>query len=542
MSRVRNLRKINTFTVGMYLRISVEEERREKESNSITNQRKLLNDYIQKHEDMILVKEYVDDGFSGTNFERPAFKEMLQDIADGMINCVIVKDQSRFGREHIGTELYIRQIFIELGVRFIAVIDNYDSLFASYDMMFSIRNLFNEHYAQDISQKCQSSFKAKQRSGEFVGAFASYGYKKSMKDKHILEIDPYAAEIVRRIFEMYLKGYGKIKIAKVLNEEGVSCPSIYKKQNGENYRNSKRLDRTNYWTYSTVNKVLHNEMYTGTMVQGKTKREMNGKDFLLDESEWIKVENTHPAIVDRDTFEKVKKLLNQRTDELSFQQNQSIFVGVLKCGDCKRAMVKKNHKNSAGEKYYVFDCGSYVRTGRNVCSSRRIKESVLEQIVLDDLNQIIASIANLKSLVEQADNELQMYSDKSKIYESEITKKKNALDRTKQLKKKVFEEYALGTLTVEEYADYREQYIKEEQELETKLEELIFKSEDTKKVEVFELPWVKQLLEYRKIEKLTREIIVEMIDVIYIYKDKHIKICYNFSDEFEYLMQTVVEA
>lgn len=542
MARTRNLKRITTFNVGLYLRISVEEERREKESNSITNQRKLLSDYVRSNHDMVFVKEYIDDGFTGTNFERPGFKTMIQDAMDGKINCIIVKDLSRFGREHIDTERYIIRVFRDMGVRFIAVCDDYDSLVKGYDMMFSIRNLFNEHYAQDISQKCQSAFKAKQRSGEFIGAFASYGYVKSKKNKHMLELDPYAAGIVKKIFSLYLHGMGQVRIARVLNEEGVLCPSEYKKQNGDNYRNAKRLDKTNYWTYSTVHKILKHEMYTGTMIQGKTKREMHGKPYLLDESEWIKVENTHPAIIEREEWEKVQKLMKQKTTDLGFDENQSVFAGFLKCGDCGRAMCKKNHKNTKGETFYDFNCGTYVRVGKNACSSHYIREDVLKRIVLDDLNQIIAMMTNLKEVVEQAKEKAKSLDNTAKLYDEEIEKSSMELQKIRKLKQKVFEEYALGTISGQEYSEYREQYIQKEKQLESKLSELQGKQEQRQDVSVFELPWIKKLMEHKKIEELTRDIIVEMVDVIYIYIDKRIKIRYNFSDEYEGLMQTVYEA
>lgn len=542
MRKIKDLRKINTFTVGIYLRISVEDGRRELESNSIDNQRKFLKNYIKENDEFVLAKEYVDDGYTGTNFNRPGFQEMLQDALDGAINCVLVKDQSRLGRDHIATEQYVRRTFKDNGIRFVAVLDNYDSLYAGYDMMFSFRNLMNEYYAWDISNKCQAAFKAKQRSGEFVGAFASYGYRKSPRDKHVLEIDPCAADVVRRIFTMYLQGYGQLRIARVLNDEGVLCPSEYKKQNGENYRNAKKLDKTNYWTYSTVRKILQNEMYTGTMVQGKTRREMNGKDFWLDESEWIKVEDTHPAIVDKDAFETVKRLLKQKKVDLNFEENQSIFAGFLKCGECDRAMTKKNYKNAAGEKYFVFDCGSYVRSGSKVCQSKRIKESTLQAIVLEDLNQMITTITDLMSMVEQANDECLAMYDKTQIYEVEIEKLEKELKRTKLLKKRVFEEYAEETITPEEYVEYRNEYIKQEKQLNEKLENLMAKCQRENEVHVWELPWVKQLLDYKRIDKLTRDIIVEMIDTIYIYNDKRIKIRYNFSNEFEHLMKNVHSA
>ena len=531
MTRTRNLRKISNFKAASYLRISVEEERQEKESNSIVNQRKLIADFICSRSDLSLAKEYVDDGYTGTNFDRPGFREMLQDAASGIINCIVVKDLSRFGREHIDTEKYIVRVFKRMGVRFIAICDDYDSLVKGYDMMFSIRNLFNEHYAQDISQKCQAAFKTKQKSGEFVGAFPSYGYRKAARDKHVLEIDPYAAEVVKRIYAMYIKGTGQLRIAAILNSEGILCPSEYKKQNGDHYRNSNKLDKTNYWTYSTIHKLLKNEMYTGTMVQGKAKREMNDRPYLLEETEWIKVKDTHPAIIERTVWEKVQKLMKQRTVEVRFEENQSVFAGFLKCGDCGRAMCKKNHKDSKGNPYCTFNCGSYTRGGTKVCTSHSVKETVLKEIILGDLNRIISKMSNLMEMLEKAKEENEKNSFSLELYDLQIKKKEETLARIRRLKKKLFEEYVLGTISGEEYADYRKQYLEEEKMLERSLGELVGRHVEPSKAEPFDLPWVKLLLEQKEITELTREIIVEMVDTIYIYEDNRIKILYNFSDK-----------
>lgn len=428
------------------------------------------------------------------------------------------------------------RVFRRMGVRFIAICDDYDSLVKGYDMMFSIRNLFNEHYAQDISQKCQAAFKAKQKSGEFVGAFSSYGYRKSVHNKHVLEIDPYAAEVVQRIYTMYIKGAGQLRIANVLNAEGILCPSEYKKQNGENYRNSKKLDKTNYWTYSTIHKILRNEMYTGTMVQGTTKREMNDRPYLLDETEWIKVKDTHPAIIEREMWEKVQKLMRQRTVDMDFDENQSIFAGFLKCADCGRAMSKKSRKDSKGNLHYSFNCGSYTRGGTKVCSSHYVKEEILKEIVLSDLNQIISAMENLREMVEIAKEDSNKTMVAGELYEMQIVRTEETLERVIQLKKKLFEEYALGMISREEYVDYREQYIKEEKTLQNKLIEFKNKQGENDKGDVFEIPWVKRFLEQKQIPELSRDIVVEMVDAIYIYADKRIKIVYNFSDEYDELM------
>ena len=201
------------------------------------NQKKLIQSFLASREDLELEGFYVDDGFTGTNFERPGFQRMLRDIRGGKIRCVVVKDLSRFGRDYIEAGRYLERLFPEWGVRFISVIDQIDSIRKAYDLLLPIKNIFNEQYARDISEKIQATMRQKQRAGEFIGAFASYGYRKSPSDKNRLLIDPYAAGIVRRIFQMFLQGKGKQTIARTLNREGILCPAEYKAVSGQNYRN-----------------------------------------------------------------------------------------------------------------------------------------------------------------------------------------------------------------------------------------------------------------------------------------------------------------
>jgi DNA invertase Pin-like site-specific DNA recombinase len=223
------IHNIITFNTALYMRLSKEDGDKD-ESDSIGNQRKLLENYLRHQEDMVLFDTYIDDGYSGTNFYRPGFQKLIDVIEQGHINCVVVKDLSRFGRDYLESGRYIQRYFPEKQVRFVAVNDNVDTKNTLFDIMLPIRNLFNEQYSRDISTKVQSSFKIKQRSGEFIGAFPSYGYQKSSKDRHKLIVDPYASEIVKRIFAMYVAGHGKVRIAYILNKDGILCPSTYKRQ------------------------------------------------------------------------------------------------------------------------------------------------------------------------------------------------------------------------------------------------------------------------------------------------------------------------
>ena len=232
----------------------------------------------------------------------------------------------------------------------------------AYDMLLPIKNIFNEQYARDISKKIQATVKSKQKAGEFIGAFTSYGYKKSPVNKNKLVIDDYAADVVRRIFSLYIQGYGKQRIAKLLNAEGILCPAEYKKVNGENYKNCNRLESTTYWSYSTINSILHREMYVGNMVQGTKHQRMRSKQKKMPKEDWIIVENTHEPIIDKETWEKAQSLLKKRTRELDLETNKNIFAGFVKCGDCGRAMTKNMWRRADGSKTYSLYCGTYKRS------------------------------------------------------------------------------------------------------------------------------------------------------------------------------------
>ena len=479
---------------------------------------------------------YVDDGYSGTNFNRPSFQRMIADIEDGKVNCVVVKDLSRFGRDYIDTGRYLERYFPELGVRFISVTDSIDSMKQAYDMLLPIKNIFNEQYARDISKKIQATVKSKQKAGEFIGAFTSYGYKKSPVDKNKLVIDDYAADVVRRIFSLYIQGYGKQRIAKLLNAEGILCPAEYKKVNGENYKNCNRLESTTYWSYSTINSILHREMYVGNMVQGTKHQRMRSKQKKMPKEEWIIVENTHEPIIDKATWEKAQSLLQKRTRELDLETNKNIFAGFVKCGDCGRAMTKNMWRRADGSKTYSLYCGTYKRNGKQYCTPHTLPMAVLEDIVLGDLKAIVDSVDNLKELVQ---SQSFTASKVKRIADTELSKIKAELGRVKRLKKSIYEDYREELISKEEFLSYREDYLKKEELYSKQIEALEEKKKDNVTEDVFETPWLKRLLELKDIETLDRDIVVEMISEIKVYENRKIKITYNFGNELEHLFSSV---
>lgn len=521
------------FNTALYIRLSREDGDKE-ESDSVSNQRKLLLEYIEGKNEFILKDIYVDDGFTGTSFERPEFKRMIQDIDNGEINCVIVKDLSRFGRDYIDTGRYLERYFPQAGVRFIAISDGIDSLKQVYDMMLPIKNIFNEQYARDISKKIQETIRVKQHAGEFIGSFASYGYKKSPADKNKLVIDEYPASIVRRIFDMYISGIGKQRIARILTEEGVLSPSAYKELNGDKYKNSN--SRNKYWTYSTVNSILHKEIYVGNMVQGTKHQVMRGRQERIEKENWVVVKDTHEPIIDIDTWNKAQLLLSRRTRELDLAANQNIFAGFIRCGDCDSAMARISWPRADGTKEHAFYCGTYKRYGKNFCTPHRMPYKVLEHIVLDDLRKIIQSINDLEVLVK---SNPKGYPDNTVQIQSQIAQAKAEYDKIRKWKQSTYEDWKEDLISKEEYISYREDYLKREEFLKNKIESLE-KLKEPEEQNFFEAVWITRLLELGEVEDLDREIIVEMVDKIYIYENQRIKIVYNFTDELKELFEEKV--
>lgn len=522
----------NVFSTALYIRLSREDGDKE-ESDSVKNQRKLLTEYISGRKEFRLYEIYIDDGYSGTNFNRPGFQRMTAEIEAGNINCVIVKDLSRFGRDYIDTGKYLERCFPEMGVRFISVADNIDSMKQAYDMLLPLRNIFNEQYARDISRKIQSTIHSKQRAGEFIGAFPSYGYKKSSADKNKLVIDEYAAEVVRRIFFLYIQGYGKRKIAAILNEAEILCPSEYKKARGENYKNRNRPESTVYWSYSTINSILHKEIYAGNMVQGTKRQRMHGKQKGVPKENWVIVKHTHEPIIEQDTWAKAQVLLGKRTretdtgTEAGTAQSQHVLAGFVKCGDCGRAMVKTMWRRADGSKVYTFYCGTYKRNGRNYCTPHTLPMTVLEEILKNDLQTVIDGTRDLKKLIRSQDFSAPK---EKKTADMELGKICAELERVRRRNQSLYEDYKEELISKREFLSYREDYLKKEALYCRQLDALKEQKKEAEQKDIFEAPWLKKLLEGKGIETLDREIVTEMVSEIRIYEDRRIKITYNFSN------------
>lgn len=492
-----------SWKIAVYLRLSKEDGDKD-ESDSISSQRLLISNFIERDmPDGEIIGEFIDDGYTGTNFKRPRFQEMISLIDDGEANCVIVKDLSRFGRDYIGVGEYLEKFFPMKDVRFIAVNDGYDTLSGNSndDFIMPIKNIFNAQYSKDISKKVKSSFRSLQSDGKFVGAFASYGYVKNPKDRHELLVDEPAAKIVREIFNMYNGGMGKVSIARRLNERDIPCPSEYKRLNGMSYTNGQRAELTKYWTYSTINNILNNEIYIGNMVQNrKMRKTVRGKAKKNEKENWIIVSGTHEPIISEETWNTTQNLLKKNTRQLDFEQNVGLFAGYIFCGNCGRAMSKiKNAYKSKTVVTYI--CGSYKRYGERTCRRNAVKLDFLEKLVLDKLNEQIEKAGEIEYSGEQ----------NKKNREVDLKKYEISLERCRRIKKSLYEDYKEKILTKDEYFQYKSDYEKEEGLV---LGQINAIEQSCQEEEKERDRWIEILLKHKNIAALDRKTVAEVLDKI----------------------------
>ena len=514
--------KERLYHAALYMRLS-REDGDKAESDSILNQQRLLDDFCSSHPEFAVVDHYADDGYTGTNFQRPAFQRMIHDIEAGRVDLVIVKDLSRFGRDYIDTGFYLERYFPSKNVRFIAINDHEDSINGPYNMLLPLKNVFNAQYARDVSEKVRSALRTKQKRGEFIGSFASYGYLKDPEHRGRLTVDPVAAKVVQRIFQRCADGVGQIRIAKELNEAGIPCPSEYKRLMGEHYRNNHRLESTCYWTYSTVHRILQNEMYVGTMVQAKSVRKgMHAKAVVADKEDWIRVENTHDAIISRELWDTVQAQRNRNTRGIAFESNVGLFAGFLKCGDCGRALVKTTWKGRI-----TYSCGSYRRYGAGICSAHYLRQDVLESIVLRDLNAVIETVENIKVYAEDKQPEI-------RSTERELQRLTAALERVRRLKQSSYEDYRDGLLSREEFLRYKEDYDTQESTLSGQIDALRQESEERQQQEN---EWVERLLALGRLEQLDRATVAQVLKEVRVYEGNRLEIDYLFSGELSGVLE-----
>ena len=528
---------VPVMKAGLYLRLS-DEDNGGKGKDSIQNQLELLLDFAEGLEKTEIVETYTDNGRTGTDFDRPEWERMMEDIRKRKIDCVIVKDLSRFGRNYLEAGDYLEKVFPFLGVRFIAVNDHYDSkgeIFREKELITEFKNLANDYYSRDISKKIMAAFRTKKGQGQFIGNMAPYGY--ILKDNHFI-IDETAAAVVRRIFSMKMQGESFVEIAKTLNQENIPSPSRYAGERGvKKYKDCSHI----LWQPQAVSRILYNPTYVGDMVQGKNNRSIYSKEKQgkRKEEAWEIRKDSHPAIIEREVFQKVQEVKEKNSKTWKDRQGgpgyENILEGILVCGHCQHVM-RRNKDVRKGKVQYYFYCGSAYNYTKTECDTSSIIDYKIFDMVLRQIKLQIDLAVEAKSLTEQIK--------KSSHYTLLIKEKKKAkeqvkeeLGRTIYLKTSIYEDLKQGILTKEEFLAAKEKYALRI----TKLEEELHKKET--ELEDFEQcingsnKWMQTFLHFQGEEELTREMAVELLEKVEVFGDKRIHIRFRFRNEYEYLMR-----
>lgn len=533
-----NTDKKEIYKTAMYLRLSkgdgdVDGIGKE-ESNSITNQRMIILSFLEKHKDLKLVDTYIDDGYTGTNFDRPEWKRMMADIDAGKIDAIVCKDLSRFGRERIETGNYIAKIFKQKGIRFIAINDNYDTLTAEgseTNIVIPVKALTNDNFSRDISTKVRSSQSIKREKGDYIGAFAPYGYVKSEKNKNRLVPDPGVAGIVQEIFAKKLAGVSANCIAKELNARGVLSPAEYKKQQGQNFKTNFQGAKQSQWSAKTVIRILQDEVYIGTVVQGKRAKVSYKvkKEINRPQSEWIRVENMHEAIVRKSDFDAVQLLMSRDSIKSSETSASYMYSALLYCGDCGKSMVRRKSLVN-GREHICYICSSYNRYGN--CSRHTMREEDLNNIVLSELKSRIENMCDRQKLVENLDK-LNVNFDEAVAHDQEILHLKDELTKCSTLKSALYQDLKEGMISQSQFNQYRENYTNREMAIQSAIKEQENIIRGIYEHGIAAGTKLDELRENLTINSLDRMVLVTFIDRILIFEDNRIEIVFKYRNEME---------
>ena len=526
-------KEINIYNAAGYLRLS-KEDGDKTESDSISNQRDLIANFVKRAPEIRLCSERIDDGFSGACFNRPAFNLMMEDVKAGRINCIIVKDLSRFGRNYIEAGRYIERIFPFLDVRFIAINDDYDSAkekSPSDNIIIPFKNLVNDAYCRDISVKIRSQLDIKRKKGEFIGSFAAYGYLKSEENKNQLVIDPYAAKIVRDIFAWKLEGLSQQGIADRLNEISEPSPMEYKRLLGLHFSTSFQVKTTTKWTAVAIGRILKNPIYAGHLVQGKesTPNYKIKQRVLKRSDQWIRVENTHEPIITQEVFDTVNRVLAQDTRIAPDEETVYPFAGLIFCADCKSGMVRKIVP--AGGKRYAYYYCSRNKAGKG-CSTHCISERILEKAVLQALQNHIASILDIERILSFIDT-LPMQQEEIRKLDTQLLMKQEEIEKYKNLKVSIYEDLKSGVIDAEEYREFKGIYGKKCEEAQQAAERLEQDRNTVLAGKGANSIWVEAFKKNKNITALSRKVMVSLIEWIHVYMGNRVEIRFRYQYEYE---------
>ena len=529
------------YQVGFYLRLS-DKEAKDRDSESIENQFALLKDFIKNKPDFRLISTFTDDGKTGTNFKRSGFEQMMDEVRSGRINCIIVKDLSRFGRNYLEAGHYIEHVFPFLNVRFIAVTDGFDTLTATpaqLSYLIPLKNIMNENYARDISKKERSAKKVLRKKGCFLGAYAMYGYEKT-SDKHVIGVDPEAAVHVKTIFDLCEKGYSDSAIAKYLNERKVLCPARYKYEKGI-VKNAKYAN-TSGWYPQTIAGILTSRVYIGDMVQGaRRSKEIKGKKEVVPKSEWDIVSGTHEAIISKEQFDRVQeirmdrhrqyeKMIQENRRLAGKSENSGILKGKVFCGDCKRAMVRKHIKSCKDKYRYV--CDMHEKTGQ--CSRKFLPEQELFEMLGCLIRRQIEAACQVKEWLHSREQE-----EARELFRFEQTLRETEDKRNRLVQKMaaLYQDWKEGILDQDEYLYMKKRYEEELTGCEGEREELMGRKQEYILAYTSENPALKAVSEIPYDFVLSRELVDRLIEKIEIYEGNRVRVSFKFQDEMQRLLR-----
>ncbi len=524
------------WNVGGYVRLSVMETRDRKDSQALSNQMELLRGFVAQKPDLKLCGLYADNGETGTNFDRSEFQRMMADIRAGRINCVVVKDLSRFGRNAMEAGDYLERVFPFLGVRFISIGDGFDSSEpnAAYTLTVMLRNLLNEVYSMDISRKSGSILRQKQQRGEFIGAFASYGYLRDPGDVHKIIVDPETAPIVREIFRRAAEGEGVRSILRWLNTEGILSPGTYRYQKGICLDKRFADGKPKPWGQMTVKNMLQSSVYLGHMVQGRRRSEFYAgiPDHHLPPSEWTVVENTHEPIIDQATFDRVQAHIKAakeqyhanvgKYDQLGSEDN--IFPGLVYCADCGRPMVRYKSVTCKGTKLtYRYICPNYANLlQRSGCAYKYLPDEDLKDVLGRLIAQEAALAVDTAALLEQK---------RDTVIDLKLARAKTEWDSLVRLRERLMRDFLAGVLNKEDHDRMKQRYAQEAADLERSIAQLQKEQRREKRLLTTCNPWLAAFRKHKNKVELTRELTQALVERITVYAENRVEIQLKYRDE-----------
>lgn len=536
--------EMKLYRTAVYARLSVEDSKNP-DCDTIENQLSLVRNYAESKPYLRQTAEYIDNGVSGTRFDRPEFMRMVADMRAGEIDCIVVKDLSRLGRNYLEAGDYLEKIFPFFGVRFIAVTDGYDSInpnTAEDGLIVPLKNLINEAYAKDMSKKISTAIDIKQRQGKFVGSRAAYGYMKSPEDKNQLIVDREVSGIVVRIFECKARGMGNASIAKMLNEEGTASPMRYKYEKGLT-KNKRYAD--SLWNDGTIAAMIVNPVYIGDMEQGIQKEAMymGIRKHKPQKSGRIYVEGTHEPILSRELFDRVQELVEERKQKViasrgkydNVEKKENKFDHILFCGDCGGRLKfyrRVDNRSGIAKVYYDYTCPNSESYGEQFCKKKKIKMQDLEEAVEAALRIHMNLFLDTKEVLQKLNRTAQAKQIKAD-YRRQITDTRNRLERAQSMNSSLYNDYADGLLNERDYLFAKQKYVKEAENLAQKLSELAAMQTTYETEYAGGQDFAKIMGQYAGFEELTSEMVHTLISRIVFFGEGRIEIEYAFDDELK---------